>query len=66
MDTIVKKQAILQSIDSMNEAEMEKVLDYIKGLLNDVRKDIHYLNFKANAMNEIRNALENDEAGAVA
>ena len=50
------KLAILQSLDAMDQVQMEKVLDYIKGVLqNPVTSD--YQSFKKEAMKEIRKAL---------
>ena len=50
------KLAILQSLDAMDQVQMEQVLLYIKGML--VRNEkIDYRNFKSEAMKEIRKAL---------
>lgn len=65
MNAIVKKQAILQSLDSMNTAEMDDVLDYIKQLLYNERLDRDYQTFKKNAMDQINKALHGDEQLAV-
>ena len=48
------KLAILQSLDSMDQVQMEKVLDYIKGVL---QPSSDYRSFKKEAMKEIRKAL---------
>jgi hypothetical protein len=51
------KLAILQSLDAMDQMQMEKVLQYIKGvLLHDGQVDHNTL--KHRAMNEIRQALQ--------
>ena len=65
MNTIIKKQAILQSLDSMNTAEMEDVLAYIKQLLYNEQLDRDYQAFKKNAMDQINKALHGDEQLAV-
>ena len=65
MNAIVKKQAIHQSLDSMNTAEMDDVLDYIKQLLYNERLDRDYQTFKKNAMDQINKALHGDEQLAV-
>ncbi|MEM9391688.1 MAG: hypothetical protein AAGA02_14515 [Bacteroidota bacterium] len=65
MNAIVKKQAILQSLDSMNTAEMDDVLDYIKQLLYNEQLDRDYQAFKKNAMDQINKALRGDEQLAV-
>lgn len=49
------KLAILQSLDSMDQVQMENVLQYIKGVL---QQPVDYKNFKKEAMKEIRNALK--------
>ena len=50
------KLAILQSLDAMDQVQMEQVLLYIKEML--VRNEkIDYRNFKSEAMKEIRKAL---------
>ena len=61
MNSVVKKQAILQSLDSMNDSEMEDVLGYIKQLLYNAELDRDYLAFKKNAMDQINKALHGDE-----
>ncbi len=58
METTIKKQAIVQSIDSMNAAEMEKVIKFIKGLIYSPSLDQSYLDFKKQALNEIQEALK--------
>ena len=47
------KLAILQSLDSMDQMQMENVLSYIKGILQQPMDK----NFKKEAMKEIRKAL---------
>lgn len=51
------KLAILQSLDSMDQVQMENVLQYIKGVL---QQPVHvdYKNFKKEALKEIRKALK--------
>lgn len=49
--------AILQSLDSMDHIQMENVLQYIKGILQQP-DHLGYQNFKKEAMKEIRNALK--------
>jgi DNA-directed RNA polymerase len=50
------KLAILQSLDAMDQVQMEKVLDYIKGLIQ-TPGNVNYQAFKKEAMKEIRKAL---------
>ncbi len=58
MKTITKKQAIVQSVDAMNEREMEKVVDFIRELLHTPEQQRNYQEFKQRAMNEIQEALK--------
>jgi len=53
------KLAILQSLDSMDQVQMEKVLQYIKGVLHQP-VHVDYKNFKKEALKEIRRALKQD------
>lgn len=62
MTTLTKKQAILQSLDSMNHVEMDQVLDYIKDLLYNTDNDWDYVTFKQEAMREIQAALKKGAA----
>lgn len=57
------KLAILQSLDAMDQVQMEKVLDYIKSLLPQPG-DMNYLSFKKEAMKEIRKALRKSKKTA--
>lgn len=52
------KLAILQSLDAMDSVQMEEVLKYIKGLLNQPTRTVSYQRFKAEAMKEIRQAIQ--------
>jgi hypothetical protein len=52
------KLAILQSLDAMDTVQMEEVLKYIKGLLNQPERTTSYQRFKAEAMKEIRQAIQ--------
>ena len=51
------KLAILQSLDGMDQVQMEQVLLYIKDMLLD-NEEVRYRNFKHRAMKEIRQALQ--------
>ncbi len=50
------KLAILQSLDVMDQVQMENVLVYIKEILQQ-HGHMEYKNFKKEAMKEIRKAL---------
>lgn len=54
--------AILQSLDAMDQVQMEEVLKYIKGLLNSAN-DTGHRAFKKEAMKEIRQALRQSKKG---
>jgi len=52
------KLAIVQSLDAMDQVQMEEVLQYIKRLLNQPVRNPDYQSFKREAMKEIRQALQ--------
>ena len=54
------KLAILQSLDAMDQLQMENVLDYIKNVLRDSDAMAHK-SFKKEAMKEIRKALRQNK-----
>jgi repressor of nif and glnA expression len=56
------KMAILQSLDAMDQMQMEEVLKYIKGIL-DPSTGNGYKAFKKEAMKEIRQALKKGKNG---
>ena len=58
------KLAILQSLDAMDQVQMEQVLLYIKDMLVRSEK-VNYQNFKSEAMKEIRKALRIEKKVAV-
>ncbi|MCW5911365.1 MAG: hypothetical protein KIT62_09840 [Cyclobacteriaceae bacterium] len=55
------KLAILQSLDAMDKVQMEEVLNYIKGILNQPEKTTDYQTFRKEAMKEIRQALRQEK-----
>lgn len=61
MNTTIKKQAILQSLESMNAKEMDLVMSYIKDMLYNQQNDMSYLELKRRALSEIRDALRPKE-----
>jgi hypothetical protein len=60
MENLTKKQAIVQSLESMNNIEMEKVIDYIKGLLYIPENDPRHQELKQRALIEIKDALNSN------
>jgi hypothetical protein len=52
----MRKLAILESLDSMDNIQMEKVLHYIKGILRKERT-VDSVRFRQQAMEQIRHAL---------
>jgi mRNA-degrading endonuclease RelE of RelBE toxin-antitoxin system len=57
MTTIDQKHQILESLDALDQAQTEKVIDYIKALLYTPRDDARYQKLKREGMKEIRKAL---------
>ena len=54
------KLAILQSLDAMDQLQMETVLEYIKSVLRNADA-IDHKSFKKEAMKEIRKALRQNK-----
>lgn len=59
MTAINQKNKILRSLDNLDQAQTEKVMDYIKNLVTGSREDASYQKLKREAMKEIRQALGN-------
>ena len=57
MTTINQKHQILESLDYLDQAQADKVLGYIQGLLSASREHARYKRLKTEAMKEIRQAL---------
>lgn len=57
MTIINQKHEILESLNSLDQGQTEKVLDYIKGLLYAPKTEADYKRFKQDALKEIRQAL---------
>jgi len=57
MTTIHQKHEILESLDSLDQNQTEKVLQYIKGMLITTQDEATYKKFKREALKEIRQAL---------
>jgi hypothetical protein len=57
MTNIHQKHQILESIESLDPVQAEKVLEYIKGLLNPSKDGTGYQKLKREALKEIRQAL---------
>jgi hypothetical protein len=57
MENLTKKQSIVQSLESMNQMEMKKVIDYIRNLLYLQENDRSYQTIKKQALEEINQAL---------
>ena len=55
------KIAIQASLAELNSLQAEEVLQYIKGLLEKPRKTRDYYEFKQNALDEIRQALNKND-----
>jgi hypothetical protein len=59
MTVFNKKHQILESLEDLDYAQTEKVLDYIRGLIKSSRDDARYQLLKREALKEIREALGN-------
>jgi len=57
MENLTKKQSIVQSLESMNQREMDKVVDYIRDLLYTPQNDRSHQAIKQQALREIKEAL---------
>ena len=57
MTTTHPKQEILQSLNNLDAAQSEKVLDFIKGLLKNSPSDLQHQTIKRKALREIGQAL---------
>ena len=55
------KLAILQSLDAMDQKQMDEVLRYIKGVLSRHAKPNDYQTFKRRALMEIQQALRSEK-----
>ena len=56
MNSVTKKLQILESLNAMDQSQMEKVLAYIKDMLTP-KNELEYKRNKREAMKEIRQAL---------
>jgi hypothetical protein len=59
MTNIHQKHEILESLNSLDQAQAEKVLEYIKALVTPSKEAMGYKRLKREAMKEIRQALSN-------
>jgi hypothetical protein len=59
--TVHQKIRIVESLDSLDRVQAEKVLEYIKNLLYTPKEALTYERFKREAINEIRKALNSDK-----
>jgi hypothetical protein len=57
------KLAILQSLDAMDQQQMDEVLKYIKGILSQPARFSDYQTFKRKALKEIQQALRSEKKG---
>jgi hypothetical protein len=59
MNSVTKKLQILESLNAMDQTQMEKVLTYISDLLTP-KSELEYKRSKREAMKEIRQALNRE------
>ena len=57
MTSTYQKHQILESLNSLDQTQAEKVMEYIKGLLYATPDEASKKQFKREAMKEIRHAL---------
>lgn len=57
MATIHQKHQLLESVRGLDAAQAEKVLAYIKGLVQQMPSESHHEKMKKAALKEIRRAL---------
>ena len=57
MTNINRKHQILESLDSLDQDQTDKVLGYIKGLLYSSNDEVSHKKLKREALKEIRQAL---------
>jgi hypothetical protein len=55
--TMYKKHQIVESLNAMDPAQTEKVLQYVKSIVAKSEDETAYDRFKKNALREIRQAL---------
>lgn len=60
MITVTQKLQILESLSYLDQTQSDKVLTYIKSLLNSPKDDMRYKRWKNEGMKEIRMALQRD------
>jgi hypothetical protein len=57
----ISKLAILESLDTMDHIQMEKVLQYIKDVLRQEQATYNSRRFRQQAMEQIRHALRSEK-----
>ncbi len=62
MITVTQKLRIMESLDALNQTQSEKVLAYIRSMVNNQREEDQYKRFKREAMKEIRKALKTNKS----
>lgn len=60
MTSFHQRHQILESLDSLDQGQTEKVLEYIRALQHTRRDESHHQKAKREAMREIRLALGQD------
>ena len=54
----IQKHLIVESLNAMDQSQMEKVLNYVQSILQKPVNETAYDRFKRNALREIRQALQ--------
>ncbi len=62
MISVTQKLRIMESLDALDQTQSEKVLAYIRSMVNNQRDEDQYKRFKREAMKEIRKALKTNRS----
>ena len=62
METKSFKASICEAVETLSLEQVDQVMRYIRFLQNSSTGDINYLQFKQNAMKQIREALKEEKS----
>ena len=62
METKSFKASICEAVETLSLEQVDQVMRYIRFLQNSSAGDINYLQFKQNAMKQIREALKEEKS----
>ena len=55
--TTIQKQALVQSLESMDSRETDQLIAFVRGLLYNPKNDMDYLRKRTRGMKEIKAAI---------